>query len=191
MWLWQQEIWNGCSVESQKGVLPMNRQRYFTGTMFALYCLLLLWVILFKGSFAFSRLPWFSMERKINFIPFYHPGGMSWLQLREAILNFILFAPFGFYLRMLNILSGKAVVLGFTLSFALELFQLGLAVGCCDVTDILTNTLGTAVGAFFYTKVGNMVSNRNRLYGIVNILTAIALGNLVLLSIPLWLANRG
>ena len=168
----------------------MSRQRHFTGVMLALYCLLLLWVILLKGSFSLSQLPWFALERKVNFVPFYHPYSMRWLELREIILNFLLFAPFGFYLRMLDVSPKKAIILGFAFSLALELFQLGFAVGACDITDLLTNTLGTVAGVFLYALAEKIIPNRKTLHRTVNILTAVALGNLVLLSIPLWLANR-
>lgn len=82
------------------------------------------------------------------------------------------------------------IILGFAFSLALELLQLGFAVGACDITDLLTNTLETVAGVFLYALAGKIIPNRKMLHRTVNILTAVALGNLVLLSIPLWLANR-
>jgi VanZ family protein len=76
---------------------------------------------------------------------------------RDALLNFIGFAPLGFFLVAVMCrrgrLAGRSVALGvvafgFFLSLAIELHQVQLPERVSSSTDLLWNTLGTAFGVW-------------------------------------------
>ena len=64
-----------------------------------------------------------------------------------------MFIPLGLYLAILGLNCQKAVVIGTALSIALEVLQYIFGVGASDITDVITNTLGTAVGAGTYASL--------------------------------------
>ena len=70
--------------------------------------------------------------------------------------NVLAFAPFGFFLPALNKKYRKfflTVFLCMLFSLAVEVVQLVLKVGVCDVDDILLNTVGGIVGYIFYAII--------------------------------------
>ncbi len=69
----------------------------------------------------------------------------------NVLLNVALFVPLGFLLPMLWGIFRKwylTIPAGFGVSLAIELIQLVLGRGICDVDDLYANTLGTAMGFF-------------------------------------------
>lgn len=69
----------------------------------------------------------------------------------NVLLNIGMFFPLGFLLPLLIPKFRKwylTIPAGFAVSLVIELLQLILARGICDVDDLFTNTLGTAVGYF-------------------------------------------
>lgn len=80
----------------------------------------------------------------------------------NVLLNVALFVPAGFLLPLLweKLRKWKrAIPAGFGLSLAVELAQLALARGVCDVDDLIANTLGAALGFFL---VMALLGLRNR-----------------------------
>ena len=69
--------------------------------------------------------------------------------------NIILFLPFGIMLSYLYpVKRGKVILLyGFLTSIGIELTQLLLQIGVCDIDDVLLNVSGTAVGIYVYQIV--------------------------------------
>ncbi|MDL2236380.1 VanZ family protein [Christensenellaceae bacterium OttesenSCG-928-K19] len=111
---------------------------------FILYIALLLWVVVFKYVAPwelFSEGRYFS--RTVNFIPF---GGV--LTQTDIVGNLLLFIPMGIYLRAF--LSGKkaymSIVYAFFVSVIFEAVQYGFGIGAADVTDLIMNTAGAALG---------------------------------------------
>jgi glycopeptide antibiotics resistance protein len=119
-------------------------------TLFVLYILTLLWLILFKFSFDVSSVLFDHQARSIEWIPF---AGSS---RAEMISNFIVFVPFGLLLsanfKQINIWRKLACV--FIFSATVEIIQFILAIGVTDITDLITNTLGGLVGLMLY-DLGN------------------------------------
>ncbi len=77
-----------------------------------------------------------------------HFSAKTWGNL---LLNIALFVPLAVLLPLLGKSFRKwylTIPTGLALSLAIELLQLGLARGICDVDDLFTNTLGAAVGYF-------------------------------------------
>lgn len=98
-----------------------------------------------------------------NFIPFksivdtINYGSIS-IFLRQVAGNVLLFIPLGFALPILffRIKNIKTILIGFTLSLAIELIQatsglfLGYNYRSCDIDDLILNTIGTIIGLAIY-----------------------------------------
>lgn len=98
-----------------------------------------------------------------NFIPFksivdtINFGSIS-IVLKQIAGNVLLFIPLGFALPILflRITKIKTVLIGFSLSLTIELFQgtsglfLGYNYRSCDVDDLILNTSGTIIGLYVY-----------------------------------------
>jgi glycopeptide antibiotics resistance protein len=120
--------------------------------LFAVYLLLLLWLILFKFSFASYILD--DQTRSLNLIPF---AGFSRDHLREMIYNLVVFVPFGLLLgvNLKRASFWRRLALIFFFSLAVEMIQFVFAIGVTDITDVITNTSGGFLGLMLYA-----VSNR-------------------------------
>ncbi len=159
--------------------------------LFFLYCLFILWTVVFKNSFSFREIPAMIRPRSLNLIPFYYDNEISVrFHIKEVLMNAVLFFPFGVYLKMLDIPSRKALLSGFLLSLTLELCQLAFALGACDITDLITNTLGTAAGVCLYLLIVKLFKNRAKVNKVLCILALTATILLGLLLLLLYLANR-
>ncbi|MBR2082558.1 MAG: VanZ family protein [Elusimicrobiaceae bacterium] len=68
--------------------------------------------------------------------------------IEDLLLNIILFMPLGFLLPYIcsKLSFKKTLLLGFVLSLVVEISQYLTHWGCCDIDDIINNTLGTAFG---------------------------------------------
>ena len=109
--------------------------------------LLSLFALYLSAVFSVVGLPsvlYFTFQADLNYIPFVDILNMT------SVLNIILFIPLGFLLptiwsdfRSLK----KTVLVGFSLSLTIELLQL-FTFRLTDVDDLITNTLGTALGYF-------------------------------------------
>ncbi len=126
-----------------------------------IYLILLTWVVIFKARLS---MPVILETRIFNFIPFYYNvtsgAGIPFL---EAILNVLVFIPLGLLLSMHGVKRSLAVLWGFILSFCYEGIQLLLAIGTADVTDLITNTAGCAIGLFIYAFLRIFFKDRVRL----------------------------
>ena len=119
--------------------------------LFGIYCLLLVWIILFKLSFSIQDITGLDKIRSINLIPFYYHNEInSHFHFTEVIENFLIFIPFGIYLKMLNKDNKIIIIYGFLFSLILEISQFIFKLGASDITDIITNTLGTTIGVLGY-----------------------------------------
>ena len=144
----------------------MTRNRWFGVGFFAMYILLLFYILFFselngrglmnRDHISYNMHPFREIYRYL----FY------WKQigLLNALLNLfgniIGFVPLGF---LLPSFSGRCrkywyntLMAGYLLSFAVEFFQLAFRAGSCDVDDIILNTLGTALGylCFLFVQLG-------------------------------------
>lgn len=120
--------------------------------MLIVYALFLTWSILWKcGAPSIG-----GAERVINLLPF--GGNTNW----EMQFNFILFVPLGFYLAaaMEKWDVAKKILTIFAVSFVLEILQFALAIGRSDVTDLLINTVGGAVGICGFLLIKKLLGKR-------------------------------
>lgn len=106
-----------------------------------LYCLYMAAVFSLVGI---PNVTYFRPEVNLNLIPF---AGMI-RDLKNSILNVLLFVPLGFFLplmwpRFRKILYADAFA--FSFSLAIELLQM-LTFRATDVNDLITNTAGAVLG---------------------------------------------
>lgn len=101
-------------------------------------------------------------ERTYNLIPlitaitskakFYH--------IPQMMLNIALFVPLGVFLRIRTANLKRSILTGLLLSFGIEIFQLILMRGICDVDDLILNTLGTMVGFLLSGKIVERINQK-------------------------------
>ena len=164
-----------------------NKQYNLTRILFAVYTLILAWILLFKMSFSIDEL---YKNRSINIIPFMGSVIVNGkIDTSEIINNIIVFIPVGIYVCMLkkdwSIL--KKISVGFFISLGIEVLQFVLAIGATDITDLIGNTLGGIIGIgvfYLFSKVFKNKTNK-----IINILASIATILLIALISILVLGN--
>lgn len=126
-------------------------------TLFYIYLCLVIYVTLIPFHIVIINLSKNPLDY-INFVPFrdiriqYYHGAY-----KEIILNVIMLIPFGFLLPIIiktNIF--KTVFYTFMTSLTIESIQLLYHLGSnlthrsCDITDIITNTIGGFIGYIIY-----------------------------------------
>lgn len=89
----------------------------------------------------------------------------------QNIGNIVFFVPFGFLFSVLERkkqMDHLLIFIGFLFSGCIELLQFFFCVGLAEIDDIICNTLGTAIGSYFYTffhsrliKYGYGIQNHN------------------------------
>ncbi|WP_238886671.1 VanZ family protein [Clostridium sp. YIM B02551] len=158
-----------------------NNQAKLTFGLFIVYFLVLIWIILFKLQLSFNTLPHF---RGVNLIPF--AGSVirnNQLDYTEIILNIIVFIPFGLYLSMimLNWSFCKKIITIAGVSLLFELLQFIFAIGGTDITDLISNTLGGAIGIGIYIVFSKILKEKTN--KILNILALVGTICIILLGI--------
>lgn len=132
--------------------------RFWCRIFLGVYLVLLVYFLIFSEEWGRTFL---EGEYRYNLIPLQEIG--RYLRYREQIGigyvclnlggNVIGFIPFGALLPSISRKpSGffRTMFIGFELSLMIELSQLVLKVGSCDVDDILLNTLGCCLGYGLY-----------------------------------------
>ena len=143
--------------------------------LFALYCLVLLWIVLFKMAFSIEEILVLQSKRSVNWIPFSYGADVGHFHRKETVLNVLVFIPLGLYFGMFGLKPGKALALGLGISLGLELCQLLFAIGATDVTDLLTNTFGTALGLLLYALLRKLYRDKQKADRFINTLATAAL----------------
>ena len=164
-----------------------NRQRNLTRILFAVYFLILVWILLFKMSFSLDEL---YKSRSINLIPFMGSVVVNGrIYINEIIDNILVFIPIGIYICMLkedwSIL--RKISVGFFISLVIEILQFILAIGATDITDLIGNTLGGIIGIGVFYLFSKLFKNKTN--KIINTLALIATILLVSMISILLLAN--
>lgn len=164
-----------------------KRNKIFTIVLLSVYGLILVWIVLLKAS-TVAELKYLPCERTLNLVPFHYKFEVC-THVEEVVLNALVFVPLGLYLSMLGMKPWKAILFGFCLSFVFEALQFVLAIGAADVTDLLMNTLGTAIGAGFYLLLRRISKRHDRLNAVLNIVMCIGTALFLLAAAVLLIAN--
>ncbi len=144
-------------------------RKILSKTLFALYLMILLWLVLFKLRVDISSV--FNYHhRSLNLIPFAAPSRVHGeIGYGEMIYNCLFFIPFGLLLDVNFKKIGFLRKLSFIAIFSvtIEIIQYIFAIGATDITDVITNTLGGLIGLTFYSLC-NKFSNSDKLDRIIN-----------------------
>jgi glycopeptide antibiotics resistance protein len=169
----------------------MKRNISITKLIFGIYCLLLIWVVIFKISISWEEVRMLAGSRSFNWIPFYYDCTGSYSVLRrETLLNVVVFLPFGVYLKMLGKPMGKTILWGFLVSASFELVQFIFSLGATDITDLIANTMGVVIGALGYAVARMLFKTKKKLDRLINILALVAMALFALVMAVLFLANK-
>ena len=131
-----------------------KEQKTFVRAVFAVYLVLLIWIILFKTALPGDRL---ASRRMLNLIPFGAPAAGS-VGKKEPFGNLLIFVPLGaFAVFCFRRKTGRplracllAAACGAGASLFFEAAQYVFRIGSTDITDLLMNTAGAFCGAVLF-----------------------------------------
>ena len=158
-----------------------------TSILFIVYFLLLTWIIVFKTEFSISGLV---TERSINLIPFKESVIVNGkISFSEIINNAIVFIPVGVFTAMLadNWKFIKMAAVPFGISLVYEIIQYIFAVGACDITDLINNTLGGIVGILIFKLLRKVLGDKA--FKVVNIFSIVCVVLIVIMMGALIFLN--
>ena len=169
----------------------MKKRRVVLVCLFALYLILLVWLIVFKGMLPYKGMV---VRRSLNLIPFYVNPYESYyrdIAVRDWIVNVAAFIPFGICAA---ILYGRKslippVLAGFGLSLLFEIVQYAAGLGASDVTDLITNTAGALAGVLLYRLLLKLFGE-DRATVIVNVAGILLGAGFILFASVVYLFSR-
>lgn len=130
------------------GALLYKRMRLIGLIVSIAYTAIILYATVFsrgESSLGHDFIPFSSFQRAIEQPEFY----------RSMLMNTFLFEPLGLALPFA--LKGStakrvllAIMIGFALSFVVEMIQYFFSLGMAEADDVICNTVGTAIGCLSY-----------------------------------------
>ena len=163
------------------------KSKKFTLGLLIFYLVVLTWIIVFKMQFTNVNLP---ELRNINLIPF---GGSlvvnGEMNFSEIINNALAFIPFGILISVLwdqKTFIKKLLPIILT-SFIFETLQFIFGIGASDITDIISNSIGGAIGIAITVGVSKIFKNNWK--KIINVISLIGCIILTLFIAILIFAN--
>ena len=135
--------------------------RQASRVFFCLYLLLLVYLMFFaedwgrmmlEGDYRYNLVPFREIRRYLKYYRQIGLGRVFW----NLLGNVIGFVPYGALLpamRKTRMGFFKVALLSFELTLFIEVSQLILRVGSCDVDDMILNTLGGCIGYGLYWLV--------------------------------------
>ncbi len=156
-----------------------NSTNKLTIVLFAIYLIVLFWILLFKLGVQFSYMG----NRNVNLIPF----SDGKIDVGEIILNVVICVPLGIYAGVLfkRRPFGTKLFFFFLISSMFEVLQFILRVGAFDITDIITNTLRAIIGLMIFKAIEKLFKNSVKTQKFINIIAAI--GTVLMISLLLLL----
>lgn len=167
----------------------MKSKNKLTTILLGIYIIILTWIIVFKMQFGVQYLPYI---RQINLIPFDESVIVNGkIYINEIINNLIVFIPVGLYIGMLGKEEKfyKKVLPIFGLTLIFETLQYIFHIGASDITDIIMNTLGGALGIVMINILYKLFKNNEKVDKILNVLATICTVLVVGLMTILIVAN--
>lgn len=161
-------------------------QKVITKMLFAIYLLLLIWIILMKTEFSFDQI---YRMRSTNFIPLEGTAVYNnQLHYQEIYLNILIFVPFGIYLSMLKPYWSfiQKIIPIFLVSLSFESLQYIFSIGATDITDLIGNTLGGVIGILFHFLIYKLLKSKVKTNHFMNLLAAVSTMLFILLFAYLY-----
>lgn len=132
---------------------------------FAVYLILLIWVIGFKYNSEWlpelgKEMRALPFKQRIVLTPFRYWGDFS--GILDSVLNVIIYVPFGMFLllTMLKLKWWGALIIVVFSSLIFEISQYFTGFGGCDITDLICNTLGGGIGIAIYCIFRSKVKDK-------------------------------
>ena len=138
----------------------LNKFKFHSGRKTALCWLFSCYLAAVYVLVGMPSVTYIRLELNLNIIPFL--GMID--DLKNSILNVLLFVPLGLMLPMLwekYRVKRNAVLFGFGLSLCIELAQI-FTFRATDVNDLITNTLGTFLGCCAADLLPGPISGREK-----------------------------
>ncbi len=141
----------GCELESLK---HKKGYRAFAWLLFGVYVVLMIYFLFFAESmgrvtvtseYHYNLQPF---KEILRYLKYYRVVGVYAVCL-NLLGNVVAFVPFGLFFPLLsrrNRSFWKVSFLSFEISLLVEVIQLVTRVGCCDVDDVMLNTVGGMIG---------------------------------------------
>ncbi len=141
----------GCELEYQK---HKKGYRAFAWLLFGVYVVLMIYFLFFAESmgrvtvtseYHYNLQPF---KEILRYLKYYRVVGVYAVCL-NLLGNVVAFVPFGLFFPLLsrrNRSFWKVSFLSFEISLLVEVIQLVTRVGCCDVDDVMLNTVGGMIG---------------------------------------------
>ena len=148
-----------------KNILNMTNILFFT------YCILLIWIIIFKTALSLEEIKYLSWW-SINFIPFYYSNETS-SHFREIMENLLIFVPFWIYLKMMNKSNIKIILFAFILSLSFEICQFVFKIWASDITDLIVNTFWAIIWIIVYSALVLIFKNTEKINKFLKIIALI------------------
>lgn len=164
----------------------MKRKEWTMGLYFV-YLAFVVWVILLKFNITPADLPHL---RNINLILYGDSGIINGqLDVRELVENILIFVPFGVYAGMLVKERSwwKVILAGAGFSLILETLQYVFSIGASDITDVINNTLGAALGMLLWKGFHRIAGERG--FMIAQVIATIGTVGMIGMSALLLIAN--
>ena len=156
-----------------------------TLALFIVYLIALFWIIVLKLNVELSNI---KTSTNTNLIPYSRPLMLNGkADFGEPLLNILIFMPFGLYAGVLfkKWSFGKKVLLFFLTSLLLESLQFIFRVGTFDITDLINNTLGGAIGVLIYLGIEKNSHDPDKVRKLINLITLT--GTVLLMSLIFFL----
>ncbi len=124
----------------------------------SLYAIFIIYIVVVIGATTLRyRMHSFSGEMG-EIYPLFYSYREAWKNFsarewRNIILNILMFVPFGFLFPFLSKkfeVFWKTYLAGFLFAFFIEMTQLLLNLGICELDDLMDNTVGALIGYGFY-----------------------------------------
>lgn len=144
-------------------LILLNKRNKLIGFIVIVYVLAIIYLVFISREptpmFRYSIKPFVAVRRGLEFsdglIESIISGTVkisNWGELKNIILNIMLFIPFGYLLPCLfpRLCWWQVIPLGFGFSLCIELLKLLTRLGFADVDDLINNTLGATLGWIAY-----------------------------------------
>ncbi len=138
----------------------MKKGKGIVTAAFVLYAALLIWLVMFKLELDPANI---YSYRQLILIPFSRPGALNMRTVVwEIVLNVLAFIPLGLYLSALEKpkKAWQRILIGLGASLVFEILQYVFAMGTSDVTDLINNTAGTALGVLLWLPVKKLLKEK-------------------------------
>ena len=156
---------------------------------FAVYIILLIWVVIFKWTNYISVEESIITFRKLNLVERFYACKQSFFgfDFLDIMLNVILFIPLGLFFKLMFRRKYLVILMGGIFSFIFEISQFLTCIGMFNMFDIIANTTGCVLGYVLFVFFEKIINKR--FVNIVNIAVIIVGVPLCIYAIVMTIIN--